>query len=760
MKIQKFNKINARTFKNFPWPAGLGEFSGFNLIYGWNGSGKTTLSDIMRMIEKRLSIGEDGIIDFSFVLDGRTITNATIATDQSPPSIRVFNRAFIDKNVFADGGATPIFFIGEENIDKQKDLDAKKEALIELGKKATENEKARDEKDKELTGLCQSKATEVRGWLGITSQNSYHKGHFAQDCDALVAEGSSDQHLKGEEEIGNLRTVISGTVQPKIDISSLKFPDLKSAANAVTELLKKTVVSQTIEALTKDARLADWVKEGVEIHKDHKADQCQFCEQNLPAQRLKHLEGHFNDEYIVLDKAVKAKAEELGQIINQLKAFQKPGAGQFYSDLTERYQEACKKFDAQLEGNIQFLSALLAAVEAKKAKPFEAMDINLDIPASGSMQSLNEVVEEHNQRTENFSQAISSAKQALKYAKAAESLEGYKAMKADLERYGQAAKEFEVSIDAATKEINKIEQEIIEHKKPAEDINKDLNNYLGHSELRFETRADSAGYNIMRGTEPARALSEGEKTAIALLHFLKTLEDRSFDIKNGIVVIDDPVCSMDDTSLFYAFSFIKERTKEARQLFILTHNFSFFRQVKNWFSYVQERKKKIGKDAAFFQTVCLMENGKRISRLQPLDPLLLDYESEYQYLFSLTYQASTQSAGGGLEQFYHLPNVARRLLEAFLAFRMPGTSDGLYHKLEKVNFDKAKKTRILRFLQTNSHEDQVMQPEHDSTVLAETPQILTDVMKLIESEDKKHFDEMIKLVVPPTSQTATGTGGP
>ena len=34
-------------------------------------------------------------------------------------------------------------------------------------------------------------------------------------------------------------------------------------------------------------------------------------------------------------------------------------------------------------------------------------------------------------------------------------------------------------------------------------------------------------------------------------------------MSKGIVVIDDPVCSMDDSSLFHAFAYIKEKTKNA-----------------------------------------------------------------------------------------------------------------------------------------------------------------------------------------------------
>ncbi|WP_419652950.1 AAA family ATPase, partial [Thiolapillus sp.] len=68
---------------------------------------------------------------------------------------------------------------------------------------------------------------------------------------------------------------------------------------------------------------------------------------------------------------------------------------------------------------------------------------------------------------------------------------------------------------------------------------------------------------------------------MAFLYFLKTLEDKDFDVSKGVVLIDDPVSSLDANALFSAFGYMKVHTKDCHQLFILTHNFSFFRQVKN-----------------------------------------------------------------------------------------------------------------------------------------------------------------------------------
>ena len=122
----------------------------------------------------------------------------------------------------------------------------------------------------------------------------------------------------------------------------------------------------------------------------------------------------------------------------------------------------------------------------------------------------------------------------------------------------------------------------------------------------------------------------------------------------------------------------------------------------------------------------------------------MDYESEYHYLFSLVYQGANLKSGE-IELFYHLPNIGRRLLEAFLAFRKP-TKEGLYEKLEQLNFDNAKKARILRFMQTHSHSGEVDDPEHDISILSETPEVLKDLLNLIKSEDKGHFEEMEKAI--------------
>ena len=93
-----------------------------------------------------------------------------------------------------------------------------------------------------------------------------------------------------------------------------------------------------------------------------------------------------------------------------------------------------------------------------------------------------------------------------------------------------------------------------------------------------------------------------------------------------------------------------------------------------------------------------------------------------------------------------LPNLARRLLESFLAFRQPHISGDLWRKMQAVDFDEAKKTQILRFVHSYSHNDLIAEPEHDLSLLSESPNVLSDLLDLIKAQDEAHYKGMIDLI--------------
>lgn len=188
---------------------------------------------------------------------------------------------------------------------------------------------------------------------------------------------------------------------------------------------------------------------------------------------------------------------------------------------------------------------------------------------------------------------------------------------------------------------------------------------------------------------------------------------------------------------------MKSRLRNAGQLFILTHNFLFFRQVKNWFGYLENKKETVG----YYMLQIKRDEGSRCSCLSPLDPLLRDFESEYHYLFSLAYSAAQAGQDNpSLQHYYILPNALRRLLEAFLEFKVPAKRSNIYAGLEMIDFDEAKKTRIRRFCDTHSHGKTIGEPDQDPVILGEASAVARDLMELIKETDGGHYERMIGLL--------------
>jgi wobble nucleotide-excising tRNase len=193
-----------------------------------------------------------------------------------------------------------------------------------------------------------------------------------------------------------------------------------------------------------------------------------------------------------------------------------------------------------------------------------------------------------------------------------------------------------------------------------------------------------------RRGKPAKRLSESEKTAIAFIYFLVQLGDQAFDIAEGVIIIDDPISSLDSSAIYQAFSYLKNAVKDAKQAIILTHNFDFLKLVLNWFRGIP---RKAGLTLYFMIVGAEDENGRN-ARLCKLDQLLQEHASEYQYLFKKLY---SYKSDGMIESAYHIPNVGRKVLETFLEYYEPSSAK-LYGKLEAIDFDPLKKAAIYKKL--------------------------------------------------------------
>lgn len=98
-------------------------------------------------------------------------------------------------------------------------------------------------------------------------------------------------------------------------------------------------------------------------------------------------------------------------------------------------------------------------------------------------------------------------------------------------------------------------------------------------------------YKLIRpdGLEAKKTLSEGEKTFVSFLYFYHQLTGsmtETAEIRDRVVIFDDPVSSLDSDILFIVGTLIKKVIEDIRankgiikQVFILTHNVYFHKEV-------------------------------------------------------------------------------------------------------------------------------------------------------------------------------------
>lgn len=774
MKITRLHKAkHYRIFRDFAWPtSGLPDFARFNVIYGWNGAGKTSLSNVFRHIERREPL-TDG--DVEVVVDQGRVAASDFGTAALPP-VRVFNRNTVNRNVFesANQQFPPVFFLGEDSVEKQKQVEVLKKALAAQVEDEARWSRKKTEATAVYDSFCAEEAKGIKNLLTVAGggpYNNYNAASFKAAIQVLADRPSLPERLTDVQRQQHLSTK-DGKAMDKVTEPSLNFPDFVDLTKRTQAMLERSVVSSIIADLAENPAIASWVNSGLKLHSSGNASgKCRFCDQPLPEPRIRQLEAHFNDEF----KRFQADIDELlAEVIaaqDFVKELRVPPKEALYKNLRRDYEKATSTVVQQATAAQQSLGVLVRALQAKSEEPFKRLELMrfitsytpINDPSGGIEQffqivlagaaalsaavgqvafgQLIDIIRQHNKHTDGFDNEVKAARVALAQDELMKALPVWKKKLEAVDHSGEKAASAREQARKLGTQIAELEVEIRQHQRPAEELNREVAAYLGRDELRFEV--EQSGYRISRGGHPATHLSDGERTAIAFLYFLKSLEGTDFDLKNGVVVIDDPVSSLDANSLYSAFGFMKQRTVGAGQLFVLTHNFAFFRQVKNWFKHLRGQDRKQGR---FYMLTTDFAEGRRTAKLEVLDPFLHDFESEYHYLFKRVHEEAYKVPVSGLESYYALPNIARRLLESFLAFRVPDKPGDLLQKLESIQYDQAKKTRIIRFLHTYSHFDQVAEPEHDLSVLSETPAVLQEVLSLIGECDPGHYNRMVELV--------------
>lgn len=741
--ITRIKRIrNLGLFTKFDWSDDLEDFRRFNLIYGWNGCGKTTLSKLFAALELGRSPEFDDL-EYEVVTASRSWKQVESCTEM----IRVFNRDYVVANVESIGGPNAIFILGEENKQLSDQIESDQEELSRrssaLAVTKTEIQRLRDRRGEIFTDVARTISQNVSG----ESTRNYRRPNAETDFQKITEKSILEEDALmacratiGQKQLGSLPKLL---VPPNFD-SQLREIEIE-----VKKILGTVISAVPIQRLTENQDIADWVEKGVEIHQKHESETCEYCANKISPDRTAELEAHFNAADAKLKGEITDQISVVNDRMETVRNLKVRESSNLYDELQAGYETtAAELVEAQSELLAQ-LEVVVDLLKEKRTKTGKKVEMSSAIDDAGLLDALkktNAAIDVHNAKTSEFEGEKDEARSALKQHYLSEIVDDVKSIDAKIVDQVSVAKKIEegdvskgedVGLAALRSRITENKAVISSSHKACAELNDKLARFLGRDEIAFEVSGD--GYVIKRHGTIAKSLSEGEKTAIAFVYFIVQLSDQDFDLSKGIVVIDDPVSSLDSNSLFQAFAFLKESVAGAKQVFVLTHNFEFMRLVKNWFFHV----KKVGgvKQQSFYMIKNRQDGNLRTAYLAALDRLLMEYESEYHYLFSLLIDFSED---GMLESIYLFPNIGRKVLETFLAFKVP-TLENMDEKMKHLDFPEMEKSAIIRFVNTHSHAnrgDGVI--GFDLSLTNGGQQAILSLLSLIEKVDVTHYESMVK----------------
>lgn len=737
-KINKINKIKSLgIFSNYSWDDDLPNFKRYNVIYGWNASGKTTLTKLLSQLGGNI---EDDFREVEYSVE--TETERMTTSDGKTIKIRVFNRDYIEANVqLLESTAKPIYILGEDNKKLIEKIEADETTLEtqtqNLDKANTEIETLNKQRDTKFTDIARIISSNASGEATRKYDKRVAESAFYKlKAGSILSEQALEKHQITLKQLE--KPLINSISYPKIKIRVEDKSEFKPIGQSVINdyiksaeaLLSRIVVTEVVTRLKDNPDVSDWVESGLKLHKNHKSKTCEYCGQVISEKRLSELHTHFNDEDNKLKSDLSSLIAKLKETIESFNSLSIPDKANLYEELQSKYFEENELLVAKIDSTRKDVNTYIAVLEEKKYKTNETLEYPNKLEVENiitQVDVLNTLIKTHNAKTQNFKDAKVKAQNTLE-------THYLSTIRMDISDIDKMIKDNTAKIKPLKTLVSTLKGEISNNKskitspdKACVELNKNIHMFLGRKDISFVV--EGKGYLIKRGENTAKHLSEGEKTAIAFAYFIVHLKDQNFNLREGIVVIDDPVSSLDSNSIFQAFAFLKSYVKSAKQVFILTHNFDFLRLVLNWVNHHANKS-----NTSLYMIKNKDVSGEREAYLDKLDKDLQDHESEYHYLFKKLYNFDSD---GTIDSVYHIPNIARKVLDTFLMFRVP-SNENKYKKLKslKGDFDEIKLTSLNKFTNDNSH---ITGKGFDPSLVPECTKNVAYLMQLIKATFPEHY---------------------
>lgn len=560
-------------------------------FFGPNGSGKTTISQL--------------IADESSLPD----SNAIQWDGGNPARVYVYNRNFITAN-FANKASVPgVFTMGKGMVDAQKKIDELTEA-IERDKSKKEAaqgnlEQARTELQAAQTQIveaCWSTKSAIPAELQKQMPGHNTKARFKDGLLEHVAAAKDDDAKPDMAEIEKRAAIVfDDTVTTASDLPQIDLQRLISCEGA--DIFGKAIVGKEdipIAALITRLGISDWVEQG---QKHIEGDVCPFCQEHTLTDKLKaDFESFFNETYQTDKNDLRAAAQRYADEADGIIAILK-GIVTTHADFLD--VPSLEARIAELDSNVNGNNALL---HQKQNEPSRSVTL---VSAKGICDAIQQLLD-------NAATAISNHNDMIQHR-----AEQKADVVADLWRYAaitarpsvvplqknettaynkitgltNSISKIDGRIRQNTEELRKAEASLTNVKETADAINVLLGRF-GFTSFRIVVAEDNTSYRVERkdGTPVEDTLSEGEASFLTFLYFYHLMNgslESSGTTDRRVVVIDDPITSMDADVLFVTSSLVRQLAKEARdgngnteQLIVLTHNITFHREV----TYVRKKE--------------------------------------------------------------------------------------------------------------------------------------------------------------------------
>jgi len=593
--------IKIHNVATYTEPVEINNLKKINFIYGSNATGKTTISNFLY---------DSSNSDFS------SCTKKW--KNDTELEILVYNKNF-RRDYFGKGKLDGVFTLGKATKDEIDSINSNKEELKTLKEKYEKRKTSLDKETEEKLDKISKFKEKI--WESIFQK---HKAHFKEafvgsmkSKDAfynrIIEEFKNNNKLLLDLDVLKIKAqTIFGEAPKHIDpFVIIQFERLFEIEE--DKIWQKKVIGKAdveIAKLIQRLNINDWVIKGKGFLEETGLT-CPFCQKETITKDFKNQLDEFFDENFTkdLNKIKNFNEEYLREattIVNQL-------------NQTEKEEKENKKtklnislFSANLKTLISEFTTNKEHLQNKISEP--SREINLQSIKQQS-DSLNLLLKEANTSIESHNKIV------LDYTNQREELinSTWKYLvednKVDLDNYVKELTVLNKRIEGIQKqydefkekhrllkiEINKLSLNVTSSEPTVIQINNTLKKYGFQNFTIVPSPKEKNYYEIQRedGSIAESTLSEGEITFITFLYFLQIAKGSLEEGKTSedkILVIDDPISSLDSNVLYLVSTLIKSILKKLRedkgnilQVILLTHNVFFHKEV----SFIDGRTKKL-----------------------------------------------------------------------------------------------------------------------------------------------------------------------